>query len=86
MARLGEEVKQLLNVRAWGKVLSVNVPAYCELTLEFLATFKRSRGCDISDNTHTIYFQLRGLEYHLCYTELALFMGIYENNYTLTKE
>lgn len=86
MARLGQEVEQLLNVRAWRKVLFVNEPAYQELTLEFIATFERRQGRDIWDDTHTIRFQLRGQEYHLSYTKLALFMGINERDYTLTED
>lgn len=86
MARLRDEVEQLLDVKAWCKVLSVDEPGYGKLTLEFLATFERCQGIDTWDDTHTIRFKQRGQEYHLSYTELALFMGIYKRYYIVTEE
>lgn len=86
MDELREDVEQLVNIGAWRKVLTINEPAYRELTFEFLTTFERLRDRDVSDEAHAIHFQLKGQDYHLIYTKFALFMGIYDQDYTLIEE
>lgn len=81
-----EDVEQLLDVGAWWNVLTFHELAYHELTLEVLATFDRHQGPDVWDDPNAINLKLHGHEYHLSYIEFALFMGLYDKEYTTTNE
>lgn len=82
MARLKAEVKHLLDIGAWHKLLSIEVPAYCNLKLELLTSFECPIGYNVWDVSLTIHFQLRRQVYHLS----PLLMGIYTTEYTVTEE
>lgn len=86
MVGIKDEVEQLLDISAWHKLLSIEELAYRDLTLEFLASFKCRIGYNVCDDPLTIHFHLKGKVYHLSYIDLALLMGIYTPEYTVTKE
>lgn len=67
-------------------LFSIEEPAYCDLTLEFLASFEHGIGYNVWDNPSIMCFLLRGREYHLSYTDLALLMGLYTPKYIVNEE
>lgn len=86
MIGIKAKVEQLQDIDAWHMLLSIDEPAYRDLTVKFLTYFERRLGCDVWDDPHTVRFQFRGQEYHLSYIELVLFMRIYTQEYTMTDE
>lgn len=85
MVGIKDEVEQLLDISAWHKLLSVEELAYRDLTLEFLASFECRIGYNVWDDPLTIHFHLKGKVYHLSYIDLALLMGIYTPENTVTE-
>lgn len=60
----------------------INKSTYLETTLEVLATFHMY----VWDEPNAIHFQILSYEYHLSYTELTLYLGLYDHEYITTNE
>lgn len=85
-SRVKSRDRAVIRHRRLSQVIVHRGPSYRDLMLEFLISFEFRISYNVWDNPLTIHFQLRGQEYHLNYTDLALLMGISTPEYTVIEE